>query len=83
MVIIGPRDHPETRALLRAVHHTYLPNRTLTVSDPGRADAAPVPEAARGKPMQNGRPTAYVCRGFTCSAPVTDPDALRARLATA
>ncbi len=81
VVLIGPRDHPETRALLRAVHGAYLPNRTLTQSDPERADAAPVPEAARGKPMQGGRPTAYVCRRFTCSAPVTDPDALRALLA--
>jgi uncharacterized protein YyaL (SSP411 family) len=81
VVIMGPRDHPDTRTLLRAVHGTYLPNRTLTVADPGRSDAASIPEAARGKPMQGGKPTAYVCRHFTCSAPVTDPAALRAMLA--
>jgi hypothetical protein len=31
--------------------------------------------------MQDGKPTAYVCRGFTCSAPVTTPEALAALLA--
>jgi uncharacterized protein YyaL (SSP411 family) len=27
-----------------------------------------------------GEPTAYVCRNFTCDAPTTDPDRLRAAL---
>jgi uncharacterized protein YyaL (SSP411 family) len=81
VVIIGPQGHPDTRALLRAVHGTYLPNRALTMSDPDGADAVPVPEAARGKTMMGGRPTAYVCRQFTCSAPLTEPTALRALLA--
>jgi hypothetical protein len=28
----------------------------------------------------DGGPTAYVCRGFVCDAPVTDVAALRAQL---
>jgi hypothetical protein len=32
--------------------------------------------------MQNGKPTAYVCRDFTCSAPVTTSEALAALLAS-
>ncbi|MEW6683111.1 MAG: thioredoxin domain-containing protein [Nitrospirota bacterium] len=83
VVIIGPRGHADARALLRAVHGSYLPNRTLTVTEAERADGAMVPEAARGKPLRDGRPTAYVCRRFTCSAPLTDPAALRALLASA
>jgi uncharacterized protein YyaL (SSP411 family) len=81
VVVLGPSDHGDTRALLRAVHATYLPNRAITITAADRCDAAHVPEAARGKTLVDGRPTAYVCRRFTCSAPVTEPAALRALLA--
>ncbi|MER6787856.1 thioredoxin domain-containing protein [Streptomyces sp. NPDC000658] len=30
-----------------------------------------------GRPLVDGRPAAYVCRGFTCDAPTTDPQRLR------
>ncbi|MFI1534134.1 thioredoxin domain-containing protein [Streptomyces anandii] len=33
-----------------------------------------------GRPLVGGAPTAYVCRNFTCDAPTTDPDRLRAAL---
>ena len=41
-------------------------------------DAPPLPEhhPAFGKTMLNGRATAYVCHGETCSLPVTEPHAL-------
>lgn len=37
---------------------------------------------AAEKDAVDNRPTAYVCRGQTCSLPVTDPDALTALLAS-
>jgi len=35
-----------------------------------------------GRGLVNGAPAAYVCRQFTCQAPVTTPEQLRAALAT-
>ncbi|MGH3404963.1 MAG: thioredoxin domain-containing protein [Streptosporangiaceae bacterium] len=34
-----------------------------------------------GRGLVGGAPAAYVCRNFTCRAPITDPDLLRAELA--
>jgi uncharacterized protein len=50
----------------------YAPRR-LVFAIP--ADAADLPEALAAK-APRGEAVAYVCTGTTCSAPVTDPDAL-------
>jgi uncharacterized protein YyaL (SSP411 family) len=55
-----------------------LPNLVLQLIEPGRALAEGHP--ARGKGMIDGKPTAYVCEGPVCSAPLTDPAALGADL---
>jgi uncharacterized protein YyaL (SSP411 family) len=46
----------------------------------GPADAPGIPLLA-DRPLVNGAPAAYVCRGFLCSAPVTSPADLGASLA--
>jgi len=53
------------------------PGAVVVVGEP---DAPGVPLLA-GRPLVGGRPAAYVCRGFVCSAPVTDVSALGAALA--
>jgi len=65
------------QALERAVASVSLPNRILL-----RTDGSPLPahHPAAGKSPLDGRATAYVCRGSTCSAPITDPAALRTAL---
>ncbi|MEO6019612.1 MAG: thioredoxin domain-containing protein [Knoellia sp.] len=60
--------------------------------DTARASTSPGLVIARGapdspgqplleaRPLVGGRPTAYVCRGFVCDTPVTDPQELREAL---
>ncbi|MEO5657974.1 MAG: hypothetical protein ABIO65_06325, partial [Nitrospiria bacterium] len=62
------------------VHTLYLPHLILSVLSPDHVAEAALPEPLRGKVSADGRPTAYVCRQFTCSPPVTSPEALRALL---
>lgn len=45
----------------------------------GEAGAAGVPILA-DRPALQGGPTAYVCHGFVCDAPITDPGPLAQRL---
>src|SRR5262249_42239898 len=74
IVVVGPPGRPDTEALWAEVARVYLPHRLLVSAEPDDPDPlAP----ARDRPARGGMATAYVCRNFTCSAPVTDPAALR------
>ena len=82
VVIVGPSGDPATRALADAALRAYLPDRNVIVVDPARPEtAAAAPLLSEGKPARAGETVAYVCRGRTCSAPVTTPEELSALLA--
>ena len=72
IVIVGAMDDPRTQAMVAAAWRAYVPWRVVRPLDPSR-DAAAI--AARGWPS-SAVPTAYVCRGQTCSAPISDPASL-------
>ena len=77
VVIAGTRGAADTRALERAARAVHLPNTTVLIADPAEvAAAASLPAVLRDKHMISGVAAAYVCRGFTCSAPVSDPTEL-------
>jgi uncharacterized protein YyaL (SSP411 family) len=77
VVIVGARASADTAALEAVVAREYLPHRVLVSVEPG---TSLLPAPARDRPQVGGRATAYVCRNFTCSAPVHDPAELRALL---
>ncbi|PWB81698.1 MAG: thioredoxin domain-containing protein, partial [Methylocystaceae bacterium] len=74
IVIVGAPNAAETVALRRAVYGVSLPGRVLSVVAPGAA--LPAAHPAFGKTMVDGRATAYVCRGTTCSLPLVEPETL-------
>jgi len=77
IVILGSRDDGATMALWVAAHTKYRPFAVVTRIDPKdqAALAAHMPWIAHMK-MIEGKPTVYVCRGFACDAPSTDPAVL-------
>jgi hypothetical protein len=74
IVIVGRRDAADTRALWTAAHQAYRPFAVMTIVDPAEqaALAQHMPWVSDMK-MIDSKATAYVCQGFTCSAPSTDP----------
>ncbi len=78
-IVIATRN-PVDDALLQAAQTAYLPRRVLLLAD-GKEGwlAQQVPELG-GMDLIDGRSAAYVCRNFACELPITDPDALAAKL---
>ena len=69
--IIGSRDDPRTKNMLKEISFAYLPNKILSLKDPQE------PIKGNWFPflMEKGVPevpTAFVCKGFTCLPPVRD-----------
>ena len=82
VVIVGEPEHPLTRALRAAVARHYAPFAVEVPVSPGPAQAAlarQLPFVAAMSPGPLGA-AAYVCRNFTCRAPLSDPAALESEL---
>jgi len=74
VVIVGSAEDPDTMALLDVAWKASNMNKLVQAIPAG----AILPEShpAAGKGQQDGRATAYVCIGQTCSLPLVDPKAL-------
>ena len=82
VVIAGSPEEPEAADMLASVRRRWIPNRVVICHDPARnGRAAELIPQMGGKDRVGGKAAAYVCRGRSCSAPVTDPDALASLVA--
>ncbi|RSO28667.1 hypothetical protein DMH15_27900 [Streptomyces sp. WAC 06725] len=76
VAVVGPDGDPATRALHRAALLGTAPGAVVALGAPG-SDEVPL---LKDRPLVDGRPTAYVCRHFTCERPTTDPEELGEKL---
>src|SRR5438132_1391063 len=75
IAVIGDSNDARMRPLLEAARAGFRPHQVLAVS--------PDPKSSRIELLQarfalEGKPTAFVCQGFACRQPVTEPAALAA-----
>jgi uncharacterized protein len=73
-VVAGAPEQAETRALLRAIHSVYQPNKVVL----GHLGA--VAPFTRTLPAQDG-PVVYLCTGTACQAPTRDAATIKQSLA--
>ncbi|MET8247696.1 thioredoxin domain-containing protein [Streptomyces sp. NPDC005202] len=77
VAVVGPSlDVEAAKALHRTALLSPAPGAVVAYGTPG-SDEFPL---LADRPLVDGEPTAYVCRNFTCDAPTTDPERLRAAL---
>ena len=67
--VVGPADDPRTRSLHLLSLMSTAPGAVVAAGPPGST----VPLLA-GRGLVDGAPAVYVCRQFTCEAPVTSAD---------
>ena len=79
LAVIGPLADAKTRRLLDVARLRYLPNRLLAAAPDG--DGRGIPLLAERRTL-NGAATAYLCEGFVCQSPTTDPAELQRQLET-
>ncbi len=81
IVIAGPWDRRDTKRLWDAVRSEFLPEAVLLHNpggdtEQGRRLHRLIPALAGKEPL-DGRALAYVCKDFTCHAPMADPAELK------
>ncbi len=80
VAVVGDPEDAATRELLAPVWSRWRPFQVMAVASPEAAPMSVVP-LLHDRVAVDGRPTAYVCRDFVCSLPVTTVDGLIDQLA--
>ena len=79
IAIVADPEATDTQALLNVVRNGYRPFQVVALGVPG-AQAPAVP-LLQDRGLVNGQAAAYVCRDFSCQAPISEPEGLQAQLA--
>lgn len=82
IIIAGSPQDPLTQALHIEARRHFIPAATILIADDAentRFLASHVPAILDFKPLHN-RPTAYLCRDFTCTSPIHTVDELSEKL---
>lgn len=80
IALAGERSDPAFKALERVVAGQYVPSLVLAGESVG---AGTIVKLLEDRPLLDGKPTAFVCRGYSCDAPVTETEALKDQLENA
>jgi uncharacterized protein YyaL (SSP411 family) len=80
IALVGDPEAPDTRALLRVIYGTYLPNKVVALRRPEDQTAAAAIALLADRPPLDGQATAYVCQNYVCQLPTTSPAVLAEQL---
>ncbi len=74
IVIAGQKEDEITTKMLDRIQSSFLPNKVLLLNEPDNKDIHSLAPYTEEQAMKDGKPTAYVCRNYSCELPVNDPE---------
>jgi uncharacterized protein YyaL (SSP411 family) len=77
LAFVGFEPEPDYLRLRSTADRLYLPDAVTAGRKAGSADG---PALLDGRTAVDQEPTAFLCQGFTCRLPTTEPDELRRQL---
>ncbi|MEN3003897.1 thioredoxin domain-containing protein [Dehalobacterium formicoaceticum] len=77
IVLVSPNGLSSLREMIREINHQFRPFTVVLAADQTLEKDIPF---MKGYTPQNGQVTAYVCRNFSCQAPITDINQLQTLL---
>ncbi|MBT3351399.1 MAG: thioredoxin domain-containing protein [Nitrospinaceae bacterium] len=81
VAIAGDPASADTRAALDVVNSLFVPNKVIALKgSPGDGEIEEKIPLLEGKETLEGATVVYLCRNYTCDAPLTDLAAVRERL---
>jgi uncharacterized protein YyaL (SSP411 family) len=66
VILVGEAEEDSMQSMVSALKASYLPNMVVSLRQPGKAGL--------GYEKNEGKATAYVCRGQTCMPPTNKPE---------
>jgi uncharacterized protein len=80
VALVGEPREADTQTLINTIYTANLPNKVAAGCAPDdEEDAGLIPPLA-DRTTRDGRATAYVCEGYACQNPTTDPEGLARQL---
>jgi len=78
IVIVGDAANSVTQSMLSLVNQNFLPSSLVVLKDTAlqNSDIDSVVPFTRDMAVIDGKPAAYVCSGFACQQPVSEPEQL-------
>ena len=80
IAFVGEPGSEELRSLAEPVDARYLPNAVIAGCAPDDAQAAALVPLLQDREARDGRATAYLCEGYVCQSPATEPGELTRQL---
>ena len=76
IAVVGRPGEPAMKSMMRVINERYLPDKVLAGRDPDQSPPTIDIPLLEDRGMIGDRPTVYLCEGYVCQTPITDPDSL-------